>query len=69
MARTGAGGGVGLYGGPLAVEGIVLYLDAALGLGGVAPPRGAQDGVPGRGPLEGAEEGPLREHCACQGGC
>jgi len=58
-ARTGAARGVGFGGRPLAVEGVVLHLEAALGLGGVAPPRDLRAGAAGGEPLEGAEEGPL----------
>jgi hypothetical protein len=62
-ARTGAACSVGLCGGPLAVEGIVLDLEAALGFGGVAPPRGLGAGSAGGEALQGAEEVPLGEHC------
>jgi len=63
--RTGTRSGMSLGGGSLAIEGVVLHLEAAVGFGGVAPPQAAARAtVPSRGPLEGAEESALRKHCA-----
>jgi hypothetical protein len=62
--RTGTGSGMGLGSRSPAIEGVVLHLEAALGFRGVAAPQGAQARVPGRGPLERAEESALRKHCA-----